>query len=345
MFGESNLTIRRLQVAQKGSYQITPAADPLGASVSLPFHVNLFPFGFLTRIRSNDPTVVRIAEQSWASSRSRFPGRPLELRFWVSRSPMTRCPPRLAFRAQNNLLTGVADSRNFACCDLATGFGVAHLIEAAVRDQSYFRYNFLEAMVYTLLDALHVVAIHAACLVKEGRGFLFVGDSGAGKSSLAYACARRGWTYVSDDCSAIIRRRTGRVAVGNPRSFRFRPAVSTLFPEVEGRISFRNGKRTIEIETGHLPFINTAAECTISHVVFLNRSVQGGGTARLEVLSQRESFSRLSQQNAWPPELRIEEERQATIESLLDAQLLQLTYKDCDSAIEVLEQTIQSPAA
>ena len=47
---------------------------------------------------------------------------PLQVRVLVSDSSATRRPPSPVVRAQANLLTMVADSQNFACCDLANGF-------------------------------------------------------------------------------------------------------------------------------------------------------------------------------------------------------------------------------
>ncbi len=308
----------------------TPAA-------SLSFRHVLFPFGFPAQIKSNDATVIRAAEQSWATFRHRFRETPIEIRFLVSDFISRRVPCCPVFRAQANLLMLVADAHNFACCDLASGFGFACLTKTAVLNKDYVRYHFLEAMAYTLLDAKHLVAVHAACLIRSGHGVLFVGDSGAGKSSIAYGCARRGWTYVSDDASSLLRRRTGRVVVGNPQTFRFRPSAPVLFPELRGRIKLRNGKPTIEIRTESLPHIKTADECTVDYVVFLNREQQHGGAARLDRLPREESLRRLFQQNVWPAELSIYEERLETIERLLGAELLELTYTELDPAIDLLE--------
>jgi hypothetical protein len=196
----------------------------------------------------------------------------------------------------------------------------------------------LEAIAYTYLDAQHLVAVHAACVAKNGNGFLLFGDSGAGKSSLAYACARRGWTYISDDCTFMLRRNPGRAAVGNPRIFRFRPAASTLFPEIKGPVSLRNGKPTIEIKSASLPLIDTATGCRINQVIFLNRGVQQDSAPGLYPVSRAECWRRVSAQNAWPAELCIEWERQDTLETLLDARALQLNYTQCAQAVDWLER-------
>ncbi len=317
------------------------ASDPLQASFPMPFQHVLFPFGFSVQIKSNEAGIVRLAEHSWGTFKQRFRDTPIEVRFLVSDFLARRRAPLPAFRAQSNLLTIVADAHNFACCDLATGFGFASVTRGTMMNRDYIRYHFLEAMVYTLLDTQHLVALHAACLAKHGRGFLFVGRSGAGKSSLAYACMRRGWTYISDDASSLLRRRSGRTVVGNPYSFRFRPSASVLFPELQGQIKLRNGKPTVEIRTEHLRESKTTRECTVDYVVFLNRRDDDSEPPRLSPVTREDGLRRLFQENVWPPELPRHEERVDAIERLLDAQLFELTYKAFDPAIGLLEQTLR----
>lgn len=316
-------------------------SDPLHASTALPFDHMLFPFGFTTKIKSNEPAVIRAAEESWAKFPPRFHEAPIELRFLVSDLPTKQLPGSPTFRAQSNLLTIVADAHNFACCDLAAGFGFACVTKTTALTTDYLRYHFLDAMLYTLLDARHLVAVHAACLAKNGSGVLFAGDSGAGKSSLAYACARRGWTYVSDDATWLVRRETGLLVVGNPETFRFRPTISVLFPELQGPIRVRNGKPTLEIKAEYLSGITASIECTIDYVVFLNRQEEAIDQANLSPMSREESLRRLLEQNAWPSELRIQGERQRAIERFEKAQLFELTYSELNPAIDLLEQVLR----
>jgi hypothetical protein len=319
-------------------------ADPGTPTTSLPFETDVFPFGFAVRIKSNHRSVMEIAQESWSCFTRQFLTRPIELGFTISKCRGERTPPQARFRAQSNLLIAVADADNSAMCDLRAGFGFAHLSEAGIRDEAYFRYNFLEAIAYTLLDVQHVVAIHAACVAKNGEGFLLFGESGAGKSSLAYACARRGWTYISDDCTFIPRRTPGRLAIGNPRTFRFRPAASTLFSEIQGPVLLRNGKPTIEIKSATLPSIHTATECKVNQIIFLNRCVQKL-TPALCPVSRAECWQRIFQQNAWPAELCIQRDRQDALETLLDAGAMRLNYTRCAEAVDALEQLASSGSA
>jgi hypothetical protein len=321
------------------SHSPAQSSDPLKTSVPLAFHHVLFPFGFPVQIKSNEQAVIRAAELSWGSFTHRFRETPLEVRFLIAESASRRKPPDPVFRAQSNLLTIVADTNNFATCDLISGFGFACLTKAAVMNRDYLRYQFLEAMVYVLLDTSHLVAMHAACVGKDGRGVLLVGDSGAGKSSLAYACARRGWTYVSDDASSLVLRRPGRVVLGNPQAFRFRPSATHLFPELHGTTKSRNGKLTMEIRTEHLAHMKTANESEIGYIVFLNRMEVDLDSPRLDPVSREEVLRRLVE-NPWPSELLIHDDRVAAIERLLEARCYELTYKQFGPAIDLLERMI-----
>jgi hypothetical protein len=314
-------------------------SDPLQASTPLAFHHVLFPMGFPLHIRSNDAAVIRAAEDSWARFRQRYAMRPIEIRFVVSDVISRRRPAIPTFRAQSNLLTLISDSQNFGCCDLSTGFGFACVTKALTTHREYLRNHFLESMVYVLLDTQHLVAIHAACVEFQGHGVLFVGDSGAGKSSLAYACARRGWAYLSDDAASLILHKAGRLAVGNPQTLRFRPSALPLFPEIKGRQALRHGKPTIEVKTERLRHVKVVYESTIDYIVFLNRPGFEGGPATLLPMARQEVFKRLSK-NPWPYELAVHERRSLAIERLLSAPAFELAYCDFGAAVDLLERTI-----
>lgn len=314
--------------------------DPLLAHVPLPYHHVLYPLGFPLLIKSNDSAVIRAAEISWGAFAPRSHEMPIELRFIVSEIPSRRRPPIPTFRAQSNLLTLIADAHNYGCCDLTAGFGFACVTKATTTNRDYLRYHFLEAMANLLLDTQYIVAIHAACVGIHGRGVLLVGNSGAGKSSLAYASARRGWTYISDDSTSLVLHKSGRSVVGNPQSLRLRPSASALFPEIKGPGNLRNGKPTIEIKTETRHNVKTAHECSVDYIVFLDRQESEPEPVSLKPLSRGEAQRGLSA-TRWPQELPINEDRFAAIERLLEAKAYQLTYKSFEPALDLLEATVR----
>ena len=52
-------------------------------------------------------------------------------------------------------------------------------------------------------NAHHWLLLHAASLEKEGRGVLFLGSTGIGKSTMAAALAAWGWRLLSDECGIV----------------------------------------------------------------------------------------------------------------------------------------------
>ena len=317
------------------------AEDPLLTSVPLPYEQEFYPYGFLALVASNSPLVLAAAEDSWGGFPRRFSTGPLKLRCLVSQSASGGLPPPPVVRAQRNLFVSVADAENFSSCDLSAGFASSWVTQAVVAAREYFRYHVLEALAYTLLDALHLVSVHAACVALHGHGVLLAGDSGAGKSSLAYACARRGWTYCSDDSSSLVRRGTGRSVLGNPRVFRFRETAAELFPEFSGMGESRrgNGKPTIEVQTAALPEIRTARESRVDHIVFLNRRDATPGRAQLLPVIREDVLARLLC-DPWPAELPARQERQAAVRRLAGAEAHEIRYRDLDVAVNCLEQLV-----
>jgi hypothetical protein len=88
--------------------------------------------------------------------------------------------------------------------------------------------------------------VHAATVEWEGRGILFAGNGGSGKTSLAFlACSRLGARFLSDDTTVIRPSENGSVTVfGWPR--RVALGLSLLqhepqFPEIRNRRLRREG--------------------------------------------------------------------------------------------------------
>ena len=317
--------------------------DPLGVSTPLPHSGVVHPYGFPVLIKTNHPGAIEHAQFSWGLFKKHFREAPVELRIIVSDNVAAATPPVPVYRAQANLLTIVSDAANYGCCDLARGLGVANIAKATVEHGEFFRYNFLEGMVYTLLDAKHLATLHAGCVARKNCGVLLVGESGAGKSSFSYACSRRGWTYISDDASSLVIKRRNRTVLGNPHTIRFRPSISTLFPELQGHVKDRNGKPTLEIRTEQFSPFKWAQECEVSYVIFLRRNEKDDDPERLTPVSPAARLRRILY-NPWPVELPIYQDRIVAIAHLMSAPTYELCYRNFDRAIDRLERLIDRSA-
>lgn len=167
---------------------------------------------------------------------------------------------------------------------------------------------------------------------------MFCGDSCAGKSTLAYACARAGWTYLSDDGTFLVRDREDRYAVGEPYSIRFRTDAPALFPELSDRLPTvrPNGKSAIEVRTRDLG-ISTAQGCVVDHVVFLER--ENRGPASVDHYPQDRALEYWAQYALLGSrDVRAAQRRCHAL--LLRARLWKMRYSHLDDAVSQLERLV-----
>ena len=234
----------------------------------------------------------------------------------------------------------VADEHNFAVSDAKSGSAFAWFTEGAVSKRPYFRYHFLEAIFWMMASPMYLAPVHAACVNFKGKGVLLCGDSGAGKSSLAYACARSGWSYLSDDSSNVLRSRGGRVVIGNPHQIRFRPSAVNLFPELSPlRIAPRvTGKVSMELVTSTVPQIKKLCESPVNFIVFLRRR---NGRPRL-LRRKKESVIRWFETVLCFGSPAVRAAQRVAIHNLLKADIFEMRYSDLDVAIALLESMVHA---
>jgi hypothetical protein len=315
--------------------------DPLLTRVPLDYEATFFPYGFPVKLRSNSRITIDAANRSWSTYRQRYNHSALDIRLLLSESASPACTQEPTFRSQGHLLSIVVDRENFACLDLEAGLAFGWASEATALSQEYFRQCLLDVMIYPLLEIRHLITLHAACVQHRGKGILLAGSSGAGKSSLSYACARRGWTFVSDDASAFRRDSPQPIIIGHPQKFRFREPVGQLFPEfLDLKSTLRAyGKPTIEVRTDTLAKIQVAEESAISAIVFLNRPAFDGTPALIPVPAE-EAWRRLSH-SVWAVQTPAFEQRLAALECLLHLPCYELRYSKLDPAIDLLQHFVE----
>ena len=214
--------------------------------------------------------VLDAARESFGAYAPRFDRPPLRVHVMAGEGS-GGVPPAPVLRGQRHLLMWVSDQENFAVIDRRERFGYSCVTRATLADRVFFRWHFLDALIYMLLELNYITSLHGACVAWEGAGVLLYGESGVGKSTLSYACARRGWTYISDDASSVVWG-GGRTVIGEPHHFRFRAEAPDLFPELRGRTVGRelDRKPTIEVFTRG-PADSHRPECRVEHIAFLDR--------------------------------------------------------------------------
>jgi hypothetical protein len=317
--------------------------DPDLYDFEMPLEGVFHPLGFPLHIVTNSHEVLAAAEESWGHFRQAFSTPPLQVRIGVLNGGPVECPPAPVVRAQRNLLARVADPENFSVTDRMKNFAFAWLTRAVIQNRPYLRWHFIEGIAWDLLD-FYLTPVHGACIERNDRGVLLCGDSGAGKSSLAFACALNGWTYMSDDSSRLVRANHDRMVVGNPYQIRFRETATKLFPELKDHMVIlrATGELAIEVPTARWPRIKTTTRSSVDYVVFLNR--QESGPTSFSPFPKDIALQWFEQSIAcWEPET--VEAHKAALRRLLAAEILELRYVDCLSGVKQLESLVRHGAA
>jgi len=312
--------------------------DPLLYDFEMPLRAVHYPVGFPLEIATNSEEVLAAAKESWGYFNKAFGNPPLTLRIGVLDGGPAECPPGPVFRQQRNLRANVADAENFSVSDMKSGFAFAWLTRATVENRPYLRWHFLEAMSWNLLGA-YLTPVHAACVRLQDRGVLLCGDSSAGKSSLAYACAKNGWLYMADDSSSLVRERPEPLVVGNPYQIRFRESAIDLFPELkQWPLTLRaTGEMAIEVRTARMAGVRTMTECFVHYIVFLRRG--HAGPPCLLPFPKQEAL-RWFEQVICCGEKEFVEAQKTSLRNLLAAEIFELRYDGLASAVSRLEEMV-----
>jgi hypothetical protein len=228
------------------------------------------PLGHPVEIITNASEVLSAAVESWKDWPRLFDAPPL--RFVIKAHDGAGAAAAPVFTAGAEGFTFRADAGNSGYFRTLRRTGRLRVGMDTLRRREWFRYHLLEALVLTALDTVVFTPVHAACVARAGWALLLCGDSGAGKSSLSYACATRGWTFISDDAAHLSLSERGRV-VGDCSRIHIRESALTMFPELrfERARSMLNGKAALVVKTAARSGWTCAASGRAAGCVFLAR--------------------------------------------------------------------------
>ena len=312
-------------------FAASSSPDPLGYQQALPLTQRLYPLGCAVDLATNSPEVLETARARWSGSKPIFSERPVAFSVVVSEGGAD-APPIPTFRGRNHLVSLVADSCHFGCCDLAASTVACWIAADTVRKPAYLSYHYLDSLLLILLSEHYFTPIHAGCVARNGRGILLSGRESAGKSCLSYACARAGWTLISDDAGYMIRDDPNQRILGRPRYLRFEFSAAKLLPELQDLIAAADAKGAdfAEVDSDLLSGIETATEFQAEAVVFLQR--QTGMTATLTAVAEDEALARLLAE--LPVATKATRTAQvASLRKLLSKGAYRLNYDQLDDAV------------
>jgi hypothetical protein len=248
------------------------------------------------------------------------------------------------YRAFSHLFHIGCGEASFAVADLTRNLAVGFMSSEIAHDTSFFRYVFLECLFHVLAVHRNHTPVHCACVALDGQGALICGPSGAGKTTLAYACVKAGLQFVSDDTVHIRQNLSAdKLALwGNPWTLRLLPDAARLFPELAGKeMKPRNGHpKCIEIDVSqHFPE-NALISCLPAVLVFLQRDP--AACDGVQPITKGAALRHLSE-NVVLDEEGVIHRHQAVLQKLVAAETYQLNYSGSPSkAVEWVHGLLQS---
>jgi hypothetical protein len=109
-----------------------------------------------------------------------------------------------------------------------TGFLAPDFWEAPLESRREF---FLLALLM-LLRREGLYGLHANGAARNGRGVLFIGDSGCGKTTWTLACLAAGWRYLSDDALLVRSTPDAAEVLAFRKGFSYDPKLAGRFPRL-----------------------------------------------------------------------------------------------------------------
>ena len=241
------------------------------------------PFGFKLRLYTNSAAILAAAEVSFGRFGTVQPAAKPDFTFWLgeqagANGPLRRPSFRLAGAYAHQTMGDAAR----LVADVEKGVVEGVFSRSVLSQQSFFRFHFLELAFFVMLAPRGLMGVHGAALAYEGRAILLRAQSGGGKTTLAYAGARRRFQALAEDVVWIDVER--QVWWGMPWSFHLLPDARRLFPELAPYqpLLQTNGELKLEVDLESIRPGSTVTAARPGPVVLLERLP--GGRSRLEPL-------------------------------------------------------------
>jgi hypothetical protein len=257
-----------------------PANDPtlsrFPADIRLRFEV----LGYNLRIETNHPNVERAARESFGPALPEHGEPELTVRILVHHVPEEPNwrPGQPLIREQLGLYTATSSRATNLVAALDLGVAMGFVSEQAASHAEFLRFAIVQSAAFGLVTHRSLAAVHSACIWRDGTMLMLRGIPGAGKSTLAYAALRRGFSMIAEDV-VYAREESGRMmCYGLPWIMYMLPDAARFFPELEGQLTVEraNGERKIglAVDEWFPGQVRTSAE--VGPIIFVARSADDG---------------------------------------------------------------------
>lgn len=185
-------------------------SDPFGERSPGRLHRSVQVLGGHFEFRSDSPALLDLVDAAYAGLPAHFlpggtPRFQVELR--LTDAPQlagVALPPEARMQGGAGFFGALTDGANLALAFPEARRGLVAISRELLRFPYHARYELLEFVVFTLASrAQQLVPLHAGCVGWHGAGALLVGESGAGKSTVALHCLQQGGDLLTEDAAFV----------------------------------------------------------------------------------------------------------------------------------------------
>jgi hypothetical protein len=214
-------------------------------------------------------------------------------------------PPPLSMLSGAGYLGGATNSSNFVLFSPSERTALVVLSQHMLRFPHHTRYEYIEFAAFSLAARCQgLVALHAACIGRGGRGIILMGPSGSGKSTVTLHCLLQGFDMLSEDAVFVAPDTMLATGVANflhVRSDALRWLGKTRSAAAIRKspvIQRRSGVRKFEVDLRRGAYRLAASPLKIAAVVFLSAQSAGDGPL-LGPLSKSDLLAKLAAAQAY----------------------------------------------
>jgi hypothetical protein len=185
--------------------------------------------------------------------------------------------PRTDLASAPGLLAATRAGADLVALCPAQRTGLIVVARDTLHSRYHVRYELIEFAVFSLAQRVQgLMPLHAACLGRDGRGILLVGESGAGKSTAALHWLLQGLDFLSEDSVFVEPATLRATAIANFLHIR-RDALKHLSRSAAARIARsptirrRSGAQKLEIDLRRPEFRLAPRPLRLVGCVFLTR--------------------------------------------------------------------------
>jgi len=221
--------------------------------------------GVITRVRSTHPSLGESIREFLSHFHVEAPGLEARIEFDLltdaDDAGISAAPPEaeslcdlgfLRYRHKDRWRYVEAPAGGAAVADLDSRRAVVFVKLDALEDRWIVPHLLFFPLWVQMLKAEGLFPVHAAAVVKDGRGVLFPASSGSGKSVLSLSLVRAGHRLLGEDTVFLKRQASFVDIVGFPEKISLLPEAVDMFPDIELDEELRRSGRKIGLDAGKL---------------------------------------------------------------------------------------------